>query len=76
MDILAKYHANGDVNDELVKYEYQEICAVIEMEELNRKTKFIDFGKTPANRRRLLVLVTMATGTVSICPPCPDVTLI
>lgn len=63
MNILAKYHANGDTEDELVKYEYSEICQAIELEEQNNKTRFVDFLKTPGNRRRLLVLVTMATGT-------------
>ncbi|KAF2104987.1 general substrate transporter [Rhizodiscina lignyota] len=63
LSILAKYHANGDQNDELVQYEYQEICAIIELEEMNKKTRWIDFVKTAPNRRRLLVLLTMATGT-------------
>ncbi len=65
IDILARYHANGDRDDELVKYEYQEICHAIKLEEENHKTSFLDFFKTPGNRRRLLVLLTMATGTVS-----------
>jgi len=63
IQILAKYHANGYVNDELVKYEYDEICAIIELEEMNKKTRWEDFNKTAPNRRRLLVLLTMATGT-------------
>lgn len=64
--ILAKYHANGDEDDELVSYEYNEICTAIQLEEENSKTSFLDFLKTPGNRRRLLVLITMATGTVRI----------
>ncbi|KAK5728536.1 hypothetical protein LTR15_001672 [Elasticomyces elasticus] len=63
LNILAKYHANGDVDDELVKYEYREICHVIQLEEEGKKTGYLDFLKTPGNRRRLLVLVVMATGT-------------
>ena len=61
--ILAKYHANGDTDDELVKYEYHEICHAIKLEEENKRTKYVDFVKTPGNRRRLLVLITLATGT-------------
>ncbi|KAL2865085.1 putative MFS sugar transporter [Aspergillus lucknowensis] len=61
--ILAKYHANGDQTDELVSYEYKEICHAIQLEEENSKTSFRDFLRTPGNRRRLLVLITMATGT-------------
>jgi hypothetical protein len=63
LDILARYHANGDRNDDLVQYEMREISAAIELEEMNKKTKYTDFLKTKPNRRRLLVLITMATGT-------------
>ncbi|KAK4936141.1 hypothetical protein LTR10_022937 [Elasticomyces elasticus] len=63
MRILAAEHANGDVEDELVKYEYNEICQAIRYEEENKKTKYTDFLKTPGNRRRLLVLITMGTGS-------------
>lgn len=65
LGILTKYHANGAADDELVKYEFQEIQAAIELEEINAKTRYTDFVKGGANRRRLLVLVTMATGTVA-----------
>ncbi|OQU94098.1 hypothetical protein CLAIMM_00510 isoform 2 [Cladophialophora immunda] len=63
IDILAQYHANGDRSDELVQYEYQEICHAIKLEQENNKTSFVDFLRSPGNRRRLLVLITMATGT-------------
>lgn len=61
--ILAREHANGDINDELVRYEYEEICRALDLEKVNKKSKFMDFVKTPGNRRRLLVLVTMGTGS-------------
>ncbi|KAJ6043133.1 hypothetical protein N7499_005563 [Penicillium canescens] len=32
LDILARYHANGDRTDELVLFEYREICEAIEFE--------------------------------------------
>lgn len=63
MQILTKYHANGDPEDKLVAYEYQEICHAIQLEEESKRTKYSDFVKTPGNRRRLLVLLTLATGT-------------
>jgi len=50
-----------------------EICYAIQLEEENSKTSFRDFVKTPGNRRRLLVLLTMATGTVS-SPKTPRLT--
>ncbi|CAK7212566.1 hypothetical protein SEUCBS140593_001546 [Sporothrix eucalyptigena] len=61
--ILTKYHANGEVEDELIRYEYEEICYAIQQEEENKRTRFTDFFATPGNRRRLLVLLTMATGS-------------
>lgn len=39
--ILAKYHANGDTNDALVKWELQEIEQVLEMEEVNNKSSYV-----------------------------------
>jgi hypothetical protein len=33
MAILARYHANGDVNDELVQDEFYQICKSINAEE-------------------------------------------
>ena len=61
--ILAQEHANGDVDDELVHYEYNEICQALAFEKENQKSKYSDFLKTPGNRRRLLVLITMGTGS-------------
>jgi hypothetical protein len=48
---LAKMHANGDEQDELVQVEFNEI-----------KT-YRSLFRTPGNRRRLLVLVVTAMGT-------------
>lgn len=61
--ILANEHANGDLDDELVRYEYEEICEALRLEKENKKSRYMDFFKTPGNRRRLLVLVTMGTGS-------------
>lgn len=61
--ILGKHHANGEIEDDLVRYEYREICHAIQLEEENKNTRYIDFVRTPGNRRRLLVLITLATGT-------------
>jgi len=63
LKILANEHANGDLNDELVLYEYNEICAALKLEKENQNSKYTDFFKTPGNRRRLLVLITMGTGS-------------
>jgi MFS family permease len=63
LKILADEHANGDQDDELVRYEYDEIRRALQLEKENKKSKYSDFLKTPGNRRRLLVLVTMGTGS-------------
>lgn len=56
--ILARYHANGDTNDELVKYEFSEICEAIEKErEAAKTTGFMSFFETRGNRHRLLICV-------------------
>ncbi|OAA65646.1 General substrate transporter [Niveomyces insectorum RCEF 264] len=62
LDMLAKNHANGDKNDELVKWEYEEICIALEDEKLNSQTRYVDFLKTSGNRRRLYVILTVASG--------------
>ncbi|KAF5976536.1 hexose transporter [Fusarium coicis] len=63
LKVLADEHANGDLNDELVRYEFDEICQALQLEKENNNAKYSDFLKTPGNRRRLLVLVTMGTGS-------------
>ncbi|VUC28437.1 unnamed protein product [Clonostachys rosea] len=63
LKILADEHANGDANDELVRFEYEEICQALQAEKDNKNSKYSDLVKTPGNRRRLLVLVAMGTGS-------------
>lgn len=63
LTILANEHANGDMNDELVQYEYSEIRQALQLEKENQRSKYTDFLKTSGNRRRLLVLVVMGTGS-------------
>jgi sugar porter (SP) family MFS transporter len=56
--ILAKCHANGDQNDELVQYEFAEICEAIEKErEAARTTGWAHFLETRGNRHRFLICV-------------------
>ncbi|KAJ4301733.1 hypothetical protein N0V90_003826 [Kalmusia sp. IMI 367209] len=56
--MLAKYHANGDVNDELVQFEISEISEAIERErEAAKTTGFMSFFDTKGNRHRLLICV-------------------
>lgn len=60
--ILAKYHANGVIDDPLVQLEHREIMQSIEAEQLNSQTAYSDFLKKQ-NHHRLFLLVVIAIGT-------------
>lgn len=53
--ILAKYHAEGDVNSELVKAEFAEIEKTLELERENNKHGWLALLASPGMRKRLLV---------------------
>lgn len=56
--ILAKYHANGDMDDELVLWELSEIKKSIEIERIAAKTvTYGTFLKTKGNRWRLAIIL-------------------
>jgi sugar porter (SP) family MFS transporter len=55
--ILAKYHANGNVNDKLVESEYHEIKVAIRQDaEYKAKGHWKDLVRTAPNRRRTLII--------------------
>jgi MFS family permease len=58
--ILAKYHANGDVHNATVQFEYREIKETLRLEfELVKTSKYMDFFKTKGNRYRLMLLISL-----------------
>lgn len=58
--ILAKFHANGKMDDELVVWELDEIKKSIELEQHAAKTStFGSFLKTKGNRWRLGIILTV-----------------
>ncbi|KAF4970533.1 hypothetical protein FSARC_2442 [Fusarium sarcochroum] len=60
LDILAKYHANGNENHPTVQFEYRQIRDTIKMEQAaDNSSKYIDFLKTKGNRYRLAVLFSL-----------------
>ena len=60
LDILAKYHANGDRNNATVQFEYKEIKDTIAMEYSAKKNgSYLDFLKTRGNRYRLMLLISL-----------------
>ncbi|KAK9489498.1 general substrate transporter [Lipomyces doorenjongii] len=58
LQILARYHANGDLDDSLVQFEFNEICAAIEIDKaLATKNDWISFISTAGARRRLAICI-------------------
>ncbi|KAK4962084.1 hypothetical protein LTR10_002581 [Elasticomyces elasticus] len=56
--ILARYHANGVVDDELVQYEFEEICQALDVEkEAAKSTGWSTFFATKGNRHRFLICI-------------------
>ena len=59
-NILTQYHANGDSNSPLVNYEFQEIISTIRAEqEANSNGSYAEMVKTPGNRRRLMISISL-----------------
>lgn len=58
--VMAKYHANGDLNDPLVELQMREIGDALAKEEANQQSSYADFVRTPGNRRRLFVMAILA----------------
>jgi len=59
LHILAKAHARGNVEDELVQIEFREIHDTIKLEQELEGSGWLELFKTPGNRRRLLILVSL-----------------
>ncbi|OGE56919.1 hypothetical protein PENARI_c002G08003 [Penicillium arizonense] len=60
LEILAYYHADGDSTDEIVQLEFTEITTAIAMEKnADHSSSYVDFLRTPGNRKRLLIIITM-----------------
>jgi hypothetical protein len=58
--ILVKWHAAGDSSSQLVNYEYQQILLTIRAEkEASNNGSYAEMFKTPGNRRRLMISVSL-----------------
>jgi hypothetical protein len=55
LQILIKYHAEGDLNSQFVAIEFEQIRATIKMELEATKNPWQDLVKSPANRRRVFI---------------------
>lgn len=58
LDILIKFHANGDAQDALVAFEFEEICETIQREaDAATGSSWKTFFSSRGNRHRLLICV-------------------
>lgn len=58
IDVLAKYHANGEQSDELVVHEFNEMKTAIETEAAaTAGTSYMSFFRTKGNKKRLYILI-------------------
>lgn len=62
LDILAKYHANGDV-DELVQQELIEIVSDIQREKDAQSKQWRALFESPGNRHRMLIVTLAISGS-------------
>jgi len=60
LNTLAYYHADGNIDDPLVQFEYKEITTAIAEEKIMNKTGWLELVKTPGNRRRMRIIVAIA----------------
>jgi hypothetical protein len=59
LSILAKVHGRGNEEDEVVQIEYQEIQQTIKLEQEFEGNAWSELWRTPGNRHRLVILVSM-----------------
>ncbi|EXJ90827.1 hypothetical protein A1O1_03932 [Capronia coronata CBS 617.96] len=57
--ILINTHAGGDENSPLVDYEFREISSTIKLEREANKRGYSEMWRTPGNRHRLFITVTI-----------------
>lgn len=63
MDFLVKYHGNGDKEDPLVLFEFEEIKAAIRDEENIKDTSWRQLLKSHGNRHRFGLALLMSFMT-------------
>ncbi|KAJ5690493.1 hypothetical protein N7462_004885 [Penicillium macrosclerotiorum] len=55
LDILTKFHGYGDPNSRLVRFEMAEITATLEMEKVQKLSRWTEWTATSGNRHRLFL---------------------
>ncbi|KAH8201865.1 hypothetical protein TruAng_003952 [Truncatella angustata] len=60
LTILGRYHANGNIHDPTVQFEYREIRETIKIEmEAKANSSYLDFFRTKGNRYRFIILISL-----------------
>lgn len=60
LQILGKYHANGNTQHPTVQFEYREIKETLALEmQAKKSSSYLDFFQTKGNRYRLAVLISL-----------------
>lgn len=60
LQMLGKYHADGNIDDPLVQFEFEEIKETIRLEfQAKKSSSFSDFLKTKGNRYRLMLIISL-----------------
>ncbi|KAL3475183.1 general substrate transporter [Aspergillus californicus] len=55
LNMLAKYHGDGDANTRLVRFEMAEITATLEMEKIQKASRWTEWTASKGNRHRLFL---------------------
>ncbi|KAL7416518.1 general substrate transporter [Mrakia frigida] len=63
LELLARYHSNGDELDELVQFEFEEIKEAILSEQASRSTTWTHLYETPGNRKRLSLCILIGAAS-------------
>jgi sugar porter (SP) family MFS transporter len=60
LQVLAKHHGGGDINNATVQFQYREIKETIQADRLAGKaTSYMDFLRTKGNRWRLAIIISL-----------------
>jgi hypothetical protein len=67
LEFFARYHGNGNIEDELVQFEFREVCESIEKEREAKAEKWSAILRHPSSRHRLglaalMTFLTNASG--------------
>ncbi|KAI6340862.1 hypothetical protein MCOR30_002405 [Pyricularia oryzae] len=61
IEVLAKYHAEGDRDDPFVQLEFREIRAAFDLDRMNQtNTRWSDLYSTKGNRHRMSLVIALA----------------